>query len=168
MLACACAAIDVARAEGHTFMVGPEPGMIHIIPSDDAPGSPEKASRKHLIDQMRDSMAFRIAVAVLLRDDGVQTGQRIKVDGDDWPCAIVMQVKYGRENFAEQVARVKAFMSERYPNLPFLWEGEYYEMSNFDRYYAVTYSCPDLATFDTIEDREFQYMGELIDNIDYD
>lgn len=161
-------AIDVARAEGHTFLIGPEPGMIHIIPSDNDRGYPEKASRKHLVDRMRESMAFRIAVAETLCDDGVQTGQRIIVEGDTWPCAIVMQVKYDRENFAEQVARVKAFMAERYPNLPFLWEGEYYEMSNFGRYYAVTYSCPDLATFDTLEDREFQYMGELVDNIDYD
>lgn len=79
-----------------------------------------------------------------------------------------MQVRYERENFAEQVAKVKAFMGERYPNLPFLWEGEYIEMSNFGRHYGVAYSSKDTATFYTIEGREFFEIGLLIDNTDYD
>lgn len=44
--------------------------------SDDDRGSPEKASRKHLIDQIRVSVAFRIAVAATLPADGVQDGKR--------------------------------------------------------------------------------------------
>lgn len=161
-------AVDAARADGHTFMIGPEPGMIHIIAPDDAAVSPEKPSRKYLIDRMQESEAFRIAVKMTLRDDGVQEGERFIEDYDLWPCAVVMQVKYERENFAEQVAKVKAFMAERYPNLPFLWEGEYIEMSNFGRYFGVAYSCKNIAAFETIKDQEFFEMGLLIDNIDYD
>jgi len=81
--------------------------------------------------------------------------------------AIVLQVKPELADRAERIERIKTFMVERYPNIPFIWEGQYVEMCNFGTYYAVSFSCPDPAAFDSLDMGELHDL-ELIDSFDFD
>jgi hypothetical protein len=57
-------------------------------------------------------------------------------------------------------------MGMQYPGISLVWEGEFLEEWNKERYLGLTYNCPDVETFDSFDDYELFDNG-LIDNVDF-
>jgi hypothetical protein len=163
------AAIAAARAEGFVLGLGQEPGMVTITRSGTPPEVETGGSdgRQRLLAMMQRREQFRTAIILELRAEGLVEPERELIEGDEYPMAIVLQVRPDQPDTDVRTAKIKSFMAERYAHMTYLWEGEYIEMCNFDRYYAVTYSCATPSMFDAFDDLEMSELG-IIDNIDFE